>query len=260
MYSLFPQRMRAFMAAMLLGATAFLGAALLATPAQADQTTIGAGLSISSSPYKTTNYNWNPIPLLAYEGEYFYLRGVTAGFKALNTDSLEVSIFARYDHLFFDASKNNDRQMKRLDDRNASVSAGVAAHFTTPYVMLYGNLGVDVLDNSRSLTADLGARQPFAFGDLRVTPALGIKAYNHMYNIYYYGVSLNESHRSGMKDYRPSGGFEPYLGLTLDYTFGNGLDALVGAQWSRISDEARDSPMVDKTSTVNFNLGLMYSF
>lgn len=236
--------------------------AVLLSPglASADEVTIGAGINVTSSPYRSMDYAWNPIPLLAYEGEYFYLRGAKAGIKVLNTDMLEVSAFARYDPMNFDASHSNDWRMKQLHDRDASVSAGIAARLKTPWLMLMGDVGVDVLDKSRSLTAKVAVAQSWEFGGLEVIPSLGLHLYNHMYNIYYYGVTAEESRASGLKTYRPGGGIEPYVGLTMNYSVTEAVEVLTGVEWTRLSSSARNSPMVDAESTVGLTLGVLYSF
>ena len=49
--------------------------------------TLGAGGSVSSSPYKGYGPDWLPFPMITYEGERFFIRGYTAGVKIINLAS-----------------------------------------------------------------------------------------------------------------------------------------------------------------------------
>lgn len=222
--------------------------------------TLGAGLSIQSSPYKSTSVAWDPIPLLAYEGNFFYVRGTRAGFKAFSSETLELSAFLRYDAMSFTSADSDDGGMRRLDNRHSSMSGGVAAQVITPAGMLYGNLAMDLLGNSKGFMADVGFGQSWEFGAMEILPRAGARFYDQRYNRYYYGISESEARTSGLSRYRPDGGVEPYAGLSFDYSLSEALEVLAGAEASLLSREARNSPMVDKEGTVDFYFGLTYSF
>jgi hypothetical protein len=56
-------------------------------------------------------------------------------------------------------------------------------------------------------------------GGLTLTPGIGVQYSSENYNDYYYGVSKNESRRSGLKTYGADDGWDPYLELTASYNF-----------------------------------------
>ncbi len=239
----------------------FLATLCLSLPLGARaETTVGAGVSVSTSPYRHAGLSWNPVPLLAYEGENFYLRGVKAGYKLYHNENLEFSLFARYDQLHFDASDNNNHAMKQLKDRDSSVSVGAAARIVTPIAMFYADVAVDALNNSKGVTASLGLMKSWDFGSMQLIPTVGVRAYNRMYNNYYFGVSDGESRRSGIRTYRAASGLEPYAGLTMNYKFTESVGGLLGAQISYLPATVRNSPMVNADTSVNLTCGVTYSF
>lgn len=95
--------------------------------------TLGAGGSVSSSPYKGYGPDWLPFPMITYEGERFFIRGYTAGVKIINLPYLELSAFAGYDSTSFEASESSNRRLRRLEDRSPSAQAGMELRLLSPY-------------------------------------------------------------------------------------------------------------------------------
>jgi outer membrane protein len=80
------------------------------------------------------------------------------------------------------------------------------------------------------------------------------------YNDYYYGVSRKEARRSGLNSYDADDGWSPYLELTASYKFAADWNVYATGRYHRLSDEVKDSPMVDKSWTGLMSMGVTYSF
>lgn len=80
------------------------------------------------------------------------------------------------------------------------------------------------------------------------------------YNDYYYGVSKAESRRSGLNSYSADDGWDPYLELTASYNFLGDWNVYGTGRYIRLSDEVKDSPMVDKSWSGIFSVGVTYKF
>ncbi len=72
---------------------------------------------------------------------------------------------------------------------------------------------VTTLDNSNGFIWDLAWLYRYTNGALTLTPGIGVQYNSENYNDYYYGVSKNESRRSGLKSYSADDGWNPYLEL-----------------------------------------------
>lgn len=221
---------------------------------------LGIGGSVSSSPYKGYDAQWMPFPLVSYEGERFFVRDLSVGVKLFTHENLEVSLFGGYDPTSFDASESSNRRLKRLDDRHSSAVAGLGARVMTPYGDLHAKLSGDLLGHSEGLSGVLGYSNSLEAGLLEFTLDVGTYWASANYNDYYYGVSGKESRKSGLDAYDADAGFSPYLGLTASAFFGGGWTVFCKGEVVALSEEVKDSPMVDDSFTRSLSFGVMYSF
>ncbi len=144
--------------------------------------TLGAGGSVSSSPYKGYGPDWLPFPMITYEGERFFIRGYTAGVKIINLPYLELSAFAGYDSTSFEASESSNRRLRRLEDRSPSAQAGMELRLLSPYGMFHVSGAGDVLSHSNGFNGDIGFIQSIEFGPLELLPAVGAYWSDARYN------------------------------------------------------------------------------
>lgn len=221
---------------------------------------IGVGGSVSTTPYKRYDAQWMPFPIVSYESDRFYIRGLTGGVKLFTNDYLELSVFAGYDPTSFDADDSDDRRLRRLDDRWSSAVAGGEARVMSPYGDLYANLAVDVLGHSDGLTGSFGYSYSLEAGPTELTLDAGARWASANYNDYYYGVSNRESRKSGLGSYDAGSGFSPYLGLTVSAALTESVGVFCKGEIVFLSDAVKDSPMVDETFTQSLTLGVTYSF
>lgn len=225
-----------------------------------DEFSIGIGTSVSVSPYRNYDVQWMPLPILSYEGEYAYLRGLSAGVKVVNLEFLELSAFAAYDATEFDHHATDNNQLNKLDDRYSSLAVGVGARLLTPVGMFHAKIAGDVISNSNGFTGDAGWIYSWEQGALEVMPALGLYWNSDKYNDYYYGVCGKEAEKSGLGRYSASSGFSPYVGLTVDVEFYENWDVFCSAEITFLDREIRKSPMVNKSHTESLTTGISYSF
>lgn len=236
-----------------------VGLILQTLPAKAeDQWMVGAGGRFSSSPYKGYT-SWSPTPILGYEGEYAYIRGLQAGIKLFKLPWLEISAFAAFDPTSFHSRYTDSRQLKQLDDRFESLLAGVAARVRLPFGALHAKAAAEVLHNG-GVTAELGYSYRWQWGAFEVAPSAGLRWYSAAYQQYYYGVSASESLRSGLRKYTPVDGVDPYAGLRLGYAFSEQWNVMGGVDVAFLNAQVQNSPMTDKGARFTTYLAVVYRF
>lgn len=228
-------------------------------PQPQSQWFFGGGARFSTSPYKAYN-SWSPTPLLGYEGEYFYIRGLEAGVKLFKTPWLELSAFGAFDPTSFHARYTDNNQMKKLNDRYESALVGVAARARLPMGQLHAKVAADVLGNSNGFLAEAGYGYRWKWGEFEVAPSAGLRWYSSEYQKYYYGVSASESARSGLRRYTPEGGIDPYAGLRFGYTIGETWNIIAGVDAAFLNAQIQDSPMTDKSVRCTTYAGIVYLF
>lgn len=222
--------------------------------------TLGAGGSVSSSPYKGYGPDWLPFPMITYEGERFFIRGYAAGVKIINLPYLELSAFAGYDDTGFKASESSDRRLRRLENRSSSAQAGMELRLISPYGMFHASVAGDVLSRSNGFSGDIGFIQSLEFGPLELLPAVGAHWSDARYNTYYYGVTRKEARKSGLGAYAPGSGFAPYVSLAVDYSLTDQWELFCQGEVTFLSGAAKDSPMTGETHMQSLTLGLTYTF
>ena len=109
------------------------GAAFPAQTATADEVsvqarepkwTVGVGALFRDKPYEDfdSEERWQPIPLVLYEGERFFVRGSNLGWKFVNTKPWEVSVLLEAQGDGYEASDSDF--LDGMDDRDPYVGAG----------------------------------------------------------------------------------------------------------------------------------------
>lgn len=235
-------------------------ASLLAPGKTLAEFSLGVGGGVETSAYRGYSTQWTPLPILSYEGDLLYIREMGAGIKALDLAFLEVSAYAAYNDLRFEHQKSSDQQLKLLNNRDASIVGGIGTRLKTPAGMFQLAAAVDLMHNSKGFTGEAGYVYSFEFGDLELLPAIGVYWSDAQYTTYYYGVSIKESHLSGLAPYAPGHSFSPYIGLTLSLTLDESWEVFLHGQARQLDQQITDSPMVDSSRTYSASMGFVFTF
>nr|WP_269475662.1 MipA/OmpV family protein [Serratia rubidaea] len=239
---------------------AIAGALLCAQGAQAGTWSLGASALLTPDPYKGNNTRLYPVPVINYDSEDFYFHTLTAGYYLWNDQVNKLSVMAYYSPLHFRPGDSDDDRMKRLDKRRGTLMAGMAYSHNAEWGTLRAAFSGDTLDNSNGLVGDLAYLYKFQLGDWSLAPGVGVTWSSKNQNKYYYGVSDNESRRSGLNSYKPSDSWAPYLELTANYQINKSWNAFFMGRYVRLSDEVKDSPMVDTSYDGMLWSGVTYTF
>ena len=227
---------------------------------QADELSIGLGGGFQTSPYRGYDDQFSALPLIHYESQYFYVRGLAAGVKLLDYNGHEVSAGLSYDFHQFRAKDSDQAFMKKLRSRHASLNADLGYSLNGQYGTAGLIINQDISGHSNGQTIDAFYNYGLDFGRLHLRPGLGLKWESEKKLKYYYGVSRAESAVSGLPAYSPKSAVTPYLSLAADFKLADSWSVTAGAKVQFLSDEIKDSPMVDDSKTVGGYLGLKYAF
>lgn len=235
--------------------------AITATSALADNNfSVGAGVGVLETPYKDYDRDVVPVPVITYEGDDFWFRGLGGGYYLWNDESDKLSITAYYSPFEFKPKDSDNWQLRRLDKRKATLMAGLSYVHNTQYGFLRTSLAGDTLDNSNGISWDLAWLYRYTNGGLTLTPGIGLEWSSENMNEYYYGVSGNESRRSGLDRYDPDSDWSPYLELSASYKLTDAWSVYGVGRYTHLSSEVKDSPMVDKSWAGALSAGVTYSF
>lgn len=238
-----------------------VGAAVLFSQAAVAGTwSLGASALGIVNPYRGYDNKIYPVPLVSYEGDDFYFKSLTAGYYLWKDDKNKFSLTATYIPFVFDPDDSDDHQMKNLNKRRGTLMSGLAYSHNEDWGTLRATFSGDVLNNSNGLVADAAYLYPIHQDNWALIPSFGVMWNSSNQNDYYYGVSKDESRRSGMSSYSADDSFNPYAELSARYNFTKDWQAFFTGRYIRLADEVKDSPMVDKSYTAVVWTGVTYTF
>ncbi|SQI37119.1 MltA-interacting protein precursor [Providencia alcalifaciens] len=93
-----------------------------------------------------------------------------------------------------------------------------------------------------------------------LTPGIGIKWDSAKLNRYEFGVTSKESAKSGLERYQPNSSWTPYVELSANYRMTDSWSLFALGRVDKLSNEVKDSPMVNKSYSGIVWSGVTYTF
>ncbi|WP_261278058.1 MipA/OmpV family protein [Serratia quinivorans] len=238
-----------------------LSAGCLSHPAWAQSPwTLGASVLISPSPYQGEQDRVMPLPVIGYDSDRFFVQGLSAGAYLWKDQQNQLSLNAYYSPLHFKASDSDNDAMKQLNNRHATMMGGIGYRHQASWGTLRTELATDMLNNSNGFTGDVAYLYPIERDDWQFRPGVGVTYSNGKTNDYYYGVSSDESARSGLSAYKAGSSWSPYLELSASYQLTPQWTTFITGRYTHLANSITDSPMVDKSGSGMLWTGVTYRF
>ena len=220
----------------------------------------GIGATVTTCEYRGVERLGTALPLLGYEGDWLYLRGLSGGVHLFKNEHHEINVQLSYLPQNFYASWSESSAMRKLDDRYSSAMAGINYRLRTDLGVLAATLSTDALGVNKGVTADASYSYPIRFASMSLIPTLGVQWTDVNYNDYYYGVSKSEAQACGLSHYSPQAALAPYGELTLRVGLSDSWSAFVSGKALFLGEEVSNSPMVEHSSKYSLSGGFLYAF
>lgn len=239
-----------------------LSLGMLATSvfAQANTTSIGIGGGLIDSPYKGYGSIKSPIPYINFDNDYVYVKGLAAGYYVLKEKEQQLTVGLYYLPFYFKPGDSDDRQMKLLNKRHSTMMADVTYTRSGDWGYAYGTVSGDMLNETKSLLVHAGYGYPITGDSWSITPSVGAVWANDKHNDYYYGVSRNESNRSGLKYFDAKSSITPHVQLAGRYSLTENIGVSGGVRLDFLTGDAKDSPMISDSTVTSVFMGVHYKF
>lgn len=226
-----------------------------------------AGL-FKDSPYAGEGTGAQPIPLLTYNGERFYFRGITAGWNLFSNESFEVSAIAKFRFDGFDVKDLGQAELARngidyqlLEDRDFGLDAGIGMTWRGAVGEIELELLSDVTDASGGQEINLQYGYPLSWGKNMITPTIGATWLSKDMANYYYGTLDTEVAR-GVVNYKPGATSIIHIGVNYFRPLGDKWSVMAMFKYSILPDKISDSPLIeaDTDSSMSVLIGVSRSF
>lgn len=230
---------------------------------------LGVGAALIDSPYAGEGSRLRPFPLVSYEGERVFLRGISAGVHLYDAPPFKLDALLSprlggfdIDDLGRSELLANGVDPELLRDRDDALDAGFRASFGSTWGSIAIEAVHDVSGVHDGYELGLDYRYTWRLAQTAVTASAGAGALSSRLAGYYFGILDSEVAR-GVPAYSPGSAFVPRIGLTLTHAIGASNWQLLGSiEYQRLPDELRGSPLLepDRNGMGRVVLGLSRRF
>lgn len=229
--------------------------------ANAAEFSLGAVASYSPEVYKDTPSNKAVIPMIGYEGEHFFARGLEIGYRLFPAGTTQNIVFRlKYDARTLKPSDSSDPQMKLLDERESSVFGGVGYQLITPVGLLEIAGMTDTLGRSHGSYAQASWKLPIMMDGWGIIPTAGYVVDDSKLNNYLYGVSAEESTRSGISQFDAGADGAYYLGVSSYLNVTQNLRLTASVTYRNLEGDIEKSPIIASGINTTTAVGVNYIF
>ncbi len=152
------------------------------------------------------------LPYAYFDYGRFYTRVDTLGFKTARLGSGYLELAGR---ISFEGFKSNGPSLLGVGSRANPLPIGLGTYQETPWGAVFAYNFFD--STSRGMLQELTYAAEFNWGPLVIYPQLGLEHRSQKYVQHLYGVSPQESVRSGLGTYTASSSTTPILALAFEW-------------------------------------------
>ncbi len=229
---------------------------------------LGIGAVVTDSPYAGEGTRVMPFPLVSYNGDRFYVEGISAGWKFIESNNFNAAVVAKARMDGFDVKDLGRRELadngidyRLLEDRDKALDLGTKLVWRGSFGELEFEALADVTDASGGQEASLQYGYGFKAGKGQLTPNVGVTWQSKDMGNYYYGT-LKEEVARGVVDYRPGSVTVPHVGVSYFRPLGEKWSMMGFAQYKLLPDKITDSPLIERDTdgSATVFLGFMRGF
>lgn len=235
---------------------------------QDDRWSIGVAASVRQSPYAGEGTRIRPVPLLTYEGNRLFWRGLGGGIHLIDRDRFRVDavLSARMDG--FDIDDLGQRELRangvdpsQLSDRDDGLDAGLAASWSSRAGEFKLSALADVTDRSGGYEIAADYAYAFKWGRSTLIPGVGLRWMSDDLVRYYHGT-LDDEVARGVQRYQPGSALVPQVSLAFSRPLGEKWRLLGAVDYKFLPSEITDSPLSepDTDGSGGLRIGITRSF
>ncbi len=226
----------------------------------AEKITIGAGPYFQTQPYKNADMLVLPSPVFFYDNGIVYLRWTRAGMYFLGEKkedySWGFSLTIQPRPYGYEASDSKD--LKGMDQRKDSFEGGLAFVAKADKAYVEVMLLNDILNSTDGWIVSNEIGYKFEAAGFSFYPSLIAVYQSSNFTNYYYGVKQNEV-TSNRALYTPDAGFQFGMQTYIARPVSENFSLFANIKADRLSQEAANSPIVDKEYMFSGILSLIYT-
>jgi len=213
---------------------------------------IAAGVRTANIPYPSEEERVQDfIPLMFYDGDTFFIRGLTGGIKLYNEDDWQFSLIGRYRFFDIPAEYQNLAQGSGLDV-GGQLKYRINKNFESNFEI--------VSDDESRYYSSLDARYKWESGSWELLPYATLRYKSSDFNNHYYGFDgfFDPANPSDVLDNDIGGAFDVTVGGEIRYHVYSNFYLLGRAQLTTLDSKTRDSITIEDGTYGEIYLGIAF--
>ena len=228
---------------------------------QKQEVSIGAGPYIQTQPYQGVSNIVLPSPFFYYNDGVFYAKWTRFGVYFLGEKSKDFSwaFSLTAQPRIYGYKASDSVTLSGMDDRKNSIEAGLALSIQMDKVFVEAMLLTDMLYEQNAWIFQTEVGYELHLGKLELYPSLLATYQSSNFTNYYYGVKADEA-RSSRAQYSPNAGVQLGAQIYIKYPLTEKLATLINLHAEKLSNEAKNSPIVTDNTIYSGLVSLIYTF
>lgn len=218
---------------------------------------IGVGMTMSQSPYHGVDIETRAVPVIVWDHEKFFIKGVKAGYTVLESGDFKLNAVASPRFMGYHSS--DSAALAGMEDREMSFDAGLEAKYSFNKIDLSAQLVNDVLSRHDGREGELAVSRKFASRIWQWTPAAGLRVQSSELTDYYFGVEDSEV-ISGRPAYSPGTAVNYFANSMFNFGIHKNWIVLTQVGIEFLDNDTANSPIVERDIVVGGVLGLTRRF
>jgi len=208
------------------------------------------------APYRDYDEGLFVVPLVRFEGERFYVRGLRGAMRLRDTGTHEVALFAQARLDGYDADDSDF--LTGMADRRPSLDLGISSSWRTKIGAFGIDLAADALDRSGGFESTASWNGLFRAGGWTFIPGASVRWQSSDLVDYYYGVRPGEA-LPGRAAYAADAAVTPDVSLLATRSLTERWTLFARTSYAWLPGEIRHSPIVGQDGSVGLFIGVGYS-
>ncbi|MFB4361859.1 MipA/OmpV family protein [Pantoea sp. BS_8] len=229
------------------------------THAWAEGLTLGAQGEANFTPYRAYKTQFSGLPYVGYDNDHVYIDGTEVGAYFIKDDTTQLKARWWYLDNEFDPDQTSDSALRQLRIRHSTMMGGMSYQKITPLGAFRTELSGDTLNESRGWLGTVAWAGQVSLMQLDVYPQAGVDWLSKQQASYYYGVSEEESARSGLPTWNHQG-VTPWLAVAFDWHPVKSFHVYLQPKVTFLTGALRDSPMTDQKYFWTLSSGVTWTF
>jgi len=255
----------AFIAALLLAAVTLPAAYaddIIPPTAKGHPLILGLGVTYNDKGYRgyDDDEKWNPVPLVMWENDKFFIRASSAGWKLYADETWEVA--AVIEAIDYGYDSNDAEILEGLSDKDMFVGAGAHVIFRMPNgIGLKGTWVSEISDSDNGYEMRGEVFYDKKMGDWLLRPSAAIVYDSDDTVNYYYGVDESDAVPGIRPAYQGDETVNYRVQMALGWNPGGGhWQLFLGGRATFVGNEIDDSPLMEDSTTYMGFLAAGYRF